>query len=442
MQRIDFIGKQIEKIDGQRRANSRAKHQKMLRSPFVFFRGTAQLFYTDAADNVLNIPKAFSQLPLVCVMGDCHASNFGFLTEEGSHGDTVIFTPNDFDDACVGHASWDILRFLTSLLLAGDHCRGVTQGEYQTDDNFDGKLAVNDHDIESAMRAFLDGYMVVCQNVAQSPNVINQAIDYEPEGKLAKYYKKACRRAAGGRDFNIKSALAKAIELQQGRFKFREREDKFVKLDSATYSTLEHVFAPYMDDPILDIVGRSNAGTGSVNMARYYFLIGPESQHDMQSFARCHIVEVKQQRLAAPLLYFRDLCPVNRLNPAHLTARCQRKMQRRADLLLDEVEWNDTHWLIRSRHHAKVGLDPEDIGLGKKAVGQSFADFARYCGMALALAHCRSDRRSTTFETAINDLLQAHQYDLIFEARNYFQQVLLDHKLFGEWVSHQAETNA
>ena len=119
MQRIDFIGKQIEKIDGQRRANSRAKHRKMLRSPFVFFRGTAQLFYADAADNVLNIPKAFSQLPLVCVMGDCHASNFGFLTEEGSHGDTVIFTPNDFDDACVGHASWDILRFLTSLLLAG-----------------------------------------------------------------------------------------------------------------------------------------------------------------------------------------------------------------------------------------------------------------------------------------------------------------------------------
>ncbi|WP_420933035.1 DUF2252 family protein [Alteromonas sp. A081] len=40
-------------------------------------------------------------------------SNFGFLTEKGSHGDTVIFTSNDFDDACVGRAHWDIIRLLT-----------------------------------------------------------------------------------------------------------------------------------------------------------------------------------------------------------------------------------------------------------------------------------------------------------------------------------------
>ena len=435
MQRKDFIVSHIQKVDGSRAKSGFAKHQKMLRSPFVFYRGSAQLFYADIAENVLNVPKAFNDLPLVCVMGDCHASNFGFLTEEGSHGDTVIFAPNDFDDACVGHASWDLLRYLVSLLLAADHCQGVVQGRYSTDDEYSGKTAVTIANAMSAMSAFLDGYLAVCQQVYTDPSVVNQAMDYEPEGKLAKPYRKACRRAAGGRDFGTKSALAKAVELQQGRFKFRHREVKFVKLDPAAYETLEQTFAPYMDDPILDIVGRANAGTGSVNMARYYFLVGPNLQHDMHSFERCHIVEVKQQRAAAPLSYFMDLCPVNRLNPAHLTARCQRKMQRRPDLLLDEVEWNESHWLIRSRHHAKVGLDPEDVGISKRSASQNFSDFARYCGMTLALAHCRSDRRSTTFEQSIVELIQAHQHDLMTEAQAYFEQVLKDFQLFSEWVS-------
>ena len=124
-----------------------------------------------------------------------------------------------------------------------------------------------------------------------------------------------------------------------------------------------------MDDDIVDITSRENAGTGSVNMRRFYFLVGPKKPHNAESFRYCHIVEVKQQRKAAPLFYFDNVCPVNRLNPAHLTARSQRRMQRRPDLLLDEVIWDNAHWLIRSRHHAKVGLDPHDIGMGNKAAG-------------------------------------------------------------------------
>ncbi len=116
--RLQRISHEIMLIDGHAPSRTLAKHAKMEASPFVFYRGSAQLFYADIKAGLINFPKECETVPLTSVMGDCHTSNFGFLTEEGSHGDTVIFSPNDFDDACVGKAHWDVLRYLTSLHIA------------------------------------------------------------------------------------------------------------------------------------------------------------------------------------------------------------------------------------------------------------------------------------------------------------------------------------
>jgi len=47
-------------------------------------------------------------------------------------------------------------------------------------------------------------------------------------------------------------------------------------------------------------------------------------------------------------------------------------MQRKPDLVLDEVKFENAHYLIRSRHHAKVGIDPQDIAMGNKAINGGF----------------------------------------------------------------------
>ena len=152
----------------------------------------------------------------------------------------------------------------------------------------------------------------------------------------------------------------------------------------------------------MDIVARQGSGTGSVNLERYYFLIGPKNSNEMSNLELCHIVEVKQQRIAAPLFFYPNFAVQNELNPAHLTARCQRLMQRKPDLLIDEAYWKGQHWLIRSRHHAKVGIDPEHIGIGHiNTHDGGFVHYAKACGYALALAHCRGDRRSLNFEHAM-----------------------------------------
>jgi hypothetical protein len=48
-----------------------------------FLRGSAQLYYADLASGALQLPPALlSRVPPTAVMGDCHVSNFGFLTGE------------------------------------------------------------------------------------------------------------------------------------------------------------------------------------------------------------------------------------------------------------------------------------------------------------------------------------------------------------------------
>ena len=66
-------------------------------------------------------------------------------------------------------------------------------------------------------------------------------------------------------------------------------------------------------------------------------------------------------------------------------------------------------WLLRSRHHARVGIDPEIIALGHKP-GIRLRDYAKACSKVLALAHARGDRRSARFEWAMSDASAREAY--------------------------------
>ena len=130
------------------------KHQKMALNPFRFLRGSSGLFYADIKNSVLKLPELLTtKIPLTTVVGDCHLSNFGFFTEEGSSGDRVIFAPNDFDDACVGHAVWDWSRYAVSILLAAEYCQGLKQQRYANDN----KLELDTLQVVSAKDA-MSGY--------------------------------------------------------------------------------------------------------------------------------------------------------------------------------------------------------------------------------------------------------------------------------------------
>jgi uncharacterized protein (DUF2252 family) len=107
----------------------RRKMERMSASPLAFLRGSAPLFYEllKANDDLGQGPAGEGW-----IVGDLHIENFGAYrpdsfddSEKAATKRPAVFDLNDFDDTIVGPWRYDVLRFSTSLLLAGREM-GVT----------------------------------------------------------------------------------------------------------------------------------------------------------------------------------------------------------------------------------------------------------------------------------------------------------------------------
>ncbi len=90
----------------------RTKFRKMAADPFAFYRGSACVFYADAAER--EDRWADERTSRVWIQGDLHAENFGTYMDGAG---VLIFDVNDFDEAFVGHFTWDLQRFAASIAL-------------------------------------------------------------------------------------------------------------------------------------------------------------------------------------------------------------------------------------------------------------------------------------------------------------------------------------
>ena len=84
------------------------RHERMLVSPFTFYRGAAIVMASD-----LSMTPTTSLKVQLC--GDAHLANFGIYA---SPERSLVFDLNDFDESAYGPWEWDVKRFVTSVVLA------------------------------------------------------------------------------------------------------------------------------------------------------------------------------------------------------------------------------------------------------------------------------------------------------------------------------------
>ncbi len=114
----------------------RTKYRKMAVSPHAFYRGSACLFYADQTAE--SDPYVDEQSGAIWIHGDLHVENFGtYLNSDGR----LVFDINDFDEAYIGHFTWDLRRFAASLALLG------------------WQKALPQKDVESLVRRYLRAYL-------------------------------------------------------------------------------------------------------------------------------------------------------------------------------------------------------------------------------------------------------------------------------------------
>ena len=86
------------------------KYRFMKENMYRFYRGTCHLFMED-----MSVQTQVPPGPLTWISGDLHLENFGSFR---SDNDQVYFDLNDFDEAILAPATWEIARLLTSIFIA------------------------------------------------------------------------------------------------------------------------------------------------------------------------------------------------------------------------------------------------------------------------------------------------------------------------------------
>jgi uncharacterized protein (DUF2252 family) len=85
------------------------RHERMLVSPFTFYRGAALPMAADLSTT----PSSGLKVQLC---GDAHLANFGAFASPARR---LVFDVNDFDETLPGPFEWDVKRLAASLVVAG-----------------------------------------------------------------------------------------------------------------------------------------------------------------------------------------------------------------------------------------------------------------------------------------------------------------------------------
>ena len=379
-----------------------AKFDKLATSPFVFFRGTADLFYQD-------ISKDTSDHPKVLCNGDVHPENFGVM--HGSDGE-LIFGLNDFDEAHSAPFSWDIKRGITGFELAS-----IEKG-FSSDER------------EKITEKFIKGYRSALKDIAEEPDKLDHRFTSENSPKLIKkLLKKAGKKTR-------EEFLQKRIDLESGTFlqtdeiqPVSERIDEFQAVLNDYRGSLGED-APQDSDffKVKDVAVKTQSGTGSVGLQRYYVLIeGPEGGDEPR------ILELKQeensvmQRHTPPNLM--QLRMGGHPPNGERVAKAHDVQVQDGDRFYGHAEIGGQSFLVRERspHKSSIKLEKLDA--------DEMEDYAKVCGKILAQAHARSAEQSVGGKSLQDSMLQIVQDDAFSEslldfAKDMGEQVTHDHSVF------------
>lgn len=245
------------------------KYARMARDPFVFLRGACHLFYDALPDDAL------MAAPLAWSCGDLHFENFGSYKGDNR---LVYFDINDYDEAALAPASWDLLRLLTSI-ECGAEALYATQAQ-----------AI------SARQSCLDAYCdALCAGKPlwvereTSTGLINTLLGGLEKRKRGPFLDKRTELKGGQRRIKLdgKKALAATPEQRAAVLAFMAQ------------------FAAAQANPaffeVLD-VARRIAGTGGLGLRRYVVLVRGKGSPDDN-----YLLDIKQAQASSLLPRLRHM---------------------------------------------------------------------------------------------------------------------------------------
>ena len=393
----------------------RQKFRKMAAGPFAFYRGSACLFYADMESE--KDRWADERTSRVWIQGDLHAENFGTYMD----GDGVfIFDVNDFDEAYLGHFTWDIKRMVASVALLA------------------WMKAISDADIASLIETYVRAYVEQVRYFVESDRDHEYALRLEnTEGEIREILRET--------RLSTRVDLLDDMTLVNDEVERRFRRNPGVReLDEAERARVHAAYEAYLETipetkrfrsltyQVKDIVGRQGFGIGSAGLPAYNVLVeGPT-----QALENDVVLSMKQGNVAAPSRIVHD----ERIkgyfkHNGHRTAVSQRALQAHADPWLGYTEIDGVGFVVTELSPYVEDLDWSDL-----TEPEQMSPVLDYLGRATAKVHCVADKDSDPtivgFQTEdeIIEALSGKEEEFVQEmvdfGAHYSEIARNDHSLF------------
>lgn len=371
------------------------KYAHLRTNAFVFLRGTCHLFYDRLPSDAL-----FTKPPAGWLCGDAHLENFGSYKGDNR---LVYFDLNDFDEAALAPVTWELVRFLSSILVAGD------------------SLCATADEADALCKAFLDAYAAalvlgkarwVERDTADG--LIHALLDTLQSRSRPAFLDR--RTDSKGRGRLIRCDGKRALKAgDEARAQVTKQVD---------------AFAATQDKPgffkVLD-VARRIAGTGSLGVARYIVLVEGKGSPDGN-----YLLDLKQalpSSLEPHLTLQQPAWP----SQAHRVVGLQRRMQAVSMAFLHPIVGAgkvSPSWVLR-------GLQPSEDRVSLDARRNSLAQIRGVIdemGQLVAWAQLRSaGRQGSAVADALVDFggsAKTWRNDLLEAAHACAAQVEADWKAY------------
>ena len=256
----------------------RAKFRKMAADPFAFYRGSDCLFYADVVR--LEDPWVDERTRRVWIQGDLHAENFGtYMDGSGA----LIFDVNDFDEAYLGHFTWDVQRLAASVALLG------------------WRKALSDQSIDELVGGYAQAYLDQVRAFVETESDQDFSLHLaSTDGTVHQVLQRAKLRTRVMLLHELTETEGFDRRFRDGPGVRRLDEDETSRVCVAFDRYLETIPQSKRFRPIAytvkDVVGRSGFGIGSAGLPAYNVLI----EGFNEALDNDIVLSMKQGNVAAP----------------------------------------------------------------------------------------------------------------------------------------------
>ena len=355
------------------------KYNFMAENVFRFYRGTCHLFYYD-----LQKAKALPPSPLTWISGDLHLENFGSYKGDNR---LVYFDLNDFDEALLAPALYEVSRMVSSIFLAFSI------------------LKIDQKKAHNMSQLFLKSYSATLSK--------GKAYYIEPQtakGIVFSFLEHASERKQ-------KDILRKRTIKKKDRLIMLMDDPRHFEIEKFLQRELHHHLTDWImynhDGPynfeVIDSVFRL-AGTGSVGLKRYVFLL-----KSLLNNNKYLLVEMKQA-VESSLSPYIDIPQPAWSSHAERVTEVQRRMQNIPPALLSTTSFKGDSFIIQEMQPTKDSINFRLIKDRYRDIYQVIDDMA----MLTASSQLRSSGRQSA---AVADELIA------FGNNSQWQEVVLQYAL-------------